>query len=80
MTIRIIEYNQEHESIEILYQVGANDSDVVSITLRGLKALLDKAVKGHFGTDEVRANILREIIAKGGMTWVNSRIDELIQL
>lgn len=80
MTIRIIEYNQEHESIEILYQVGTNDSDVVSISLRGLKTLLDKANKGQFGTDEVRANILREIIAKGGMTWVNSRIDELIQL
>lgn len=80
MTIRIIEYSQEHDSIEILYQVGTNDSDVISISLRGLKVLLDKAKRGDFGKDDTRSSIIREIVDKGGMTWVNSRIDELVQL
>jgi hypothetical protein len=80
MTIRIIEYSQEHDSIELLYQVGTNDSDVVSMSLRGLKVLLDKAKRGDFGKDDNRAAIVREIMDKGGMTWVHSRIDELVQL
>jgi len=80
MAVRLVEYNIEYDSVDILYTRGTDTFSKI-VTLRALETLIN-AVKGGSKTEmrEEDKGLLDEIIKLGGMDWVRTEIDNLMDI
>lgn len=78
-TLKVVDYNIEYDSIELMYQTGTNTVMRVA-TLKDINNLLESYENGELdGAEEILYGIVGEIQRKGGMEWIRDRVDERLE-